>query len=129
MKNILLFILAIFLNISVFAHKSGSFYGKIESQEHTTITNPFEINLKLWFLDTTNIENIKLNLPDGWSATISNSNVFKQYLPNDSIIISYNVSVPDTSNLPYYQNKKSCKSFKYIHYVQYMPCENKGSDN
>ena len=102
MKKIFSIISILVLSMSVFAYSERSFYGKIISHEHDTITDSFVVDIKLWFVDTTNIDNITLNLTDYLSAVPLNNNVFQQYLPNDSVIISYVFSL-NASSLPFYQ--------------------------
>jgi len=91
-------ILAVILNMSVFAHIRDSFHGQIVSQEHDFVTNPFTVSLKLWFVDTTRIDDVEVDLPQNWSA-ILNTNIANPYLPGDSTVISFSVSLPNISEL------------------------------
>ncbi|OQA89012.1 MAG: hypothetical protein BWY27_00890 [Bacteroidetes bacterium ADurb.Bin234] len=76
--------------------------GKIVSTEHEQLVSYFTVDIVCYFIDTTSIDSMLWKLPEGWSITLSNDSIMPVYIMNDSLVLSFTVSIPDTGNLPFY---------------------------
>ena len=80
-------------------HKSV--IGNFISSEHPTLATHFQIQAKCYFIDKTTIHNLIWELPENWTVISFNT------LPltgnrGDSLLLTFTLSIPDTSSLPFY---------------------------
>ena len=80
-------------------HKSCA--GNIVSHEHLQLSQNFTVNIVCYFSDTTTIDSLIWKLPTGWSIVNSNPNNLVG-MPDDSLLLSFTMSIPNISTLPFY---------------------------
>jgi hypothetical protein len=78
-------------------------YGELVSQEHANVIYPFTVEIRFYFLDTTNIYEIVGILPNGWSMNNLTMSAIGEHYTGDSIVIILEIMVPDSNNLPFYK--------------------------